>query len=158
MLILGIDPGLTKTGWGLVLVGVRGGLKYVAHGVIRPKSSECISKKLLFIKRGLSEVIDEHKPSKVCVEEVFVNIRNPISALKLGAARGAAILSVSEADLEFNECAPTVMKKSIAGHGHAKKEEVAAMVRKILKIKKSFVLPSDAADALAIAIELIRRD
>jgi crossover junction endodeoxyribonuclease RuvC len=155
--ILGIDPGLTKTGWGVISVGARGGLSYVDHGVIKPKAGECISVRLLHIYKGLEVVIAKHSPDRACVEEVFVNMCNPMSALKLGAARGMALLVISKNNLKLHECSPTVLKKSIAGHGHAKKEEVQQKVRQILKIKKDLVLQEDASDALAIALELARR-
>ena len=145
--ILGIDPGLRVTGFGLI-VAERGRLRYVTSGCIRNTSGELPSR-LATILRDLGEVIVAHRPTEVVVEKVFVNA-NPQSTLLLGQARGAAISAAVLAELPVVEYSALQVKQSVVGHGKAAKEQVQEMVRRLLLLPG---IPSvDAADALACAI------
>ena len=145
--ILGIDPGLRVTGFGLI-VSTGGKLQYVASGCVRNTGGE-LAERLKIILRDLSSVIDEHRPTEVAVEKVFVNI-NPHSTLLLGQARGAAISAAVLADLPVAEYTALQIKQAVVGHGKAAKGQVQEMVRRLLALPAA---PSaDAADALACAI------
>jgi len=146
--ILGIDPGLGVTGYGIVeKTGNR--LVYIASGRIRSKVAEPLAERLATILSGLAEVIDSYHPLEVAVEQVFVNV-NPQSTLLLGQARGAAICAAVLARLPVAEYTALQVKQSVVGQGHARKEQVQEMVRRLLKLAGH---PSpDAADALACAI------
>jgi crossover junction endodeoxyribonuclease RuvC len=145
--ILGIDPGSVKTGFGIIEVqGQR--IQYVTSGVIRLKAKEAPTR-LGVIFESVQELIEEHKPNLMAVEEVFM-AKNPSSALKLGQARGAAMTAGVVSGLPVAEYAARLVKQSIAGSGAADKSQVQYMVTKLLKLSAE---PSeDAADALAIAI------
>ena len=146
--ILGIDPGSTVTGWGVVeAAGPK--LHYVASGIIRPKRTASHPEKLAEIFASLRALISCHQPDVAAVEETFVNA-SPRDALVLGQARGAAILAPASAELPVSEYAANTVKKSVVGKGHADKAQVAAMVRVLLP--KSGEVKSDEADALAVAI------
>lgn len=145
--ILGIDPGSRITGYGVI--DCEGStLRHVAHGTIRTADGP-FPLRLRSIFEQLSQVLDEHRPDAVAVEQVFVN-RNADSALKLGQARGAAICAVVVRDLTVAEYAPTEIKQAVVGTGRASKEQVQFMVCTLLKLG-SLVQP-DAADALAVAL------
>jgi crossover junction endodeoxyribonuclease RuvC len=146
--ILGIDPGLACTGYG-VLEKNRSVLAYVASGRIRTHQSTPLSDRLSAILAGLAEVIESFQPAEVVVEKVFVNV-NPQSTLLLGQARGAAICAAVLARLPVSEYTALQVKQSVVGQGHARKEQVQEMVKRLLKLPGH---PSpDAADALACAI------
>ncbi|MBQ7674250.1 MAG: crossover junction endodeoxyribonuclease RuvC [Alphaproteobacteria bacterium] len=146
--ILGIDPGLHITGWGVIdFDGFR--LKHIAHGTIVSKTSEDISDRLANIFKKLSDIIEEQTPDEVSIEKVFVNI-NPESSLKLGMARGVALCVPSVMGLKVYEYTPNKIKKTVVGSGHATKDQISIMVQKLLHDCGSVKL--DAADALAIAI------
>lgn len=147
MIILGIDPGLRNMGWGVISVdGPR--LKHVANGIIHSDQGD-LAQRLVVLYRGLCSVIATHRPDAAAVEQTFVN-KDAVGTLKLGQARGIALLAPAEAGIAIGEYAPNAVKKTVVGVGHAAKEQVAHMVR--------FQLPGvelagpDAADALAIAI------
>ena len=146
--ILGIDPGLGCTGYG-VLEKNRTVLAYVASGRIRSDESAPLADRLAQILGGLSEVIESYAPAEVAVEQVFVNV-NPHSTLLLGQARGAAICAAVMARLPVAEYTALQVKQSVVGLGHARKEQVQEMVKRLLRLPGH---PSaDAADALACAI------
>ncbi len=147
MRILGIDPGLRITGFGVLdKVGQR--LQYVASGCIKTPEGE-LSERLKVILASLGEVIELHQPQEVAVEKVFVNV-NPQSSLLLGQARGAAICAAVLAGLPVAEYTALQVKQAVVGTGRAKKEQVQDMVQRLLKLSGA---PSpDAADALACAI------
>ena len=146
--ILGLDPGLRRTGWGvIVLDGAR--LSHVAHGVIAPGEKLPFAERLLCLFEGVTEVVSCHGPHEAAVEETFVTA-NGSSTLKLGHARAAAMLAPARAGLEVAEYAATVVKKSLVGTGGADKAQVAFMVRRILPTAGDAT--ADAADALAVAI------
>jgi crossover junction endodeoxyribonuclease RuvC len=145
--ILGIDPGLRVTGFGLIL-STGGKLQYIASGCVRNTGGD-LADRLKIILRDLSSVIDEHHPTEVAVEKVFVNI-NPHSTLLLGQARGAAISAAVLADLPVAEYTALQIKQAVVGHGKAAKGQVQEMVRRLLALPA--VPSADAADALACAI------
>jgi len=145
--ILGIDPGLRVTGFGLI-DRVGQSLVYVTSGVIRTPDAE-LPERLKAILQSLNEVIAEHQPVQVAVEKVFVNV-NPTSTLLLGQARGAAICAAVACGLPVSEYTALQVKQAVVGKGHAAKEQVQEMVRRLLALAGE---PSaDAADALACAI------
>jgi len=146
--ILGLDPGLRRTGWGvIVLDGAR--LSHVAHGVIAPDDRLPLAERLLLVFEGVVEVIGRHVPDEAAIEETFVTA-NGSSTLKLGHARAAAMLAPARAGLEVAEYAAKVVKKSLVGTGGADKAQVAFMVRRLLPTAGDAT--ADAADALAVAI------
>jgi len=146
--VLGLDPGLQKTGWGIVdRDGVR--LSHVANGVISSDSKADLASRLVEIHDGLRKIVAAYEPQDAAVEETFVN-KNPHSTLKLGQARGIALLVPALAGLRVAEYAPNHIKKSVVGVGHAAKQQVDAMVRMLLPGVK--VEGADAVDALAVAI------
>ena len=146
--ILGLDPGLRRTGWGVVtLDGAR--LSHVAHGVIAPVDSLPLAERLVTLYRGVCEVIALHRPDEAAVEETFMTA-NGASTLKLGHARAAAMIAPAAAGLMVAEYAAKVVKKAVVGTGSADKRQVAFMIARLLP---SAGRPSDdAADALAVAI------
>jgi crossover junction endodeoxyribonuclease RuvC len=148
MRVLGIDPGLEKTGWGVVdSEGSR--LKFVAAGVVRTDPSLSVPQRLLLIDTGLAEILTTWNPDAAAVEETFVNV-NAASSLKLGQARGVALLAPARAGLPVAEYSANLVKKSVVGAGHAAKEQVGHMIRMLLPGCGD--LTADAADALAVAI------
>lgn len=147
MKILGIDPGLQKTGWGVVdASGNR--LTHVAHGIIKTDPKMDMSRRLETIYDGLADIIMRWKPQDAAIEETFVN-KNPASALKLGLARGAAMLAPARARLDVAEYPANLVKKSVVGAGHAEKTQVQMMIKILLQGVEA---EADAADALAVAI------
>lgn len=145
--ILGIDPGLNHTGWGVVDASGNH-LSYVACGRINPPAGD-IGTRLTFLHVELCKIIAEQKPDEAAMEETFVN-KNAASALKLGMARGAAMLAPAGVGLSVAEYAANLIKKSISGYGHAEKQQVARMVKVFLPTAE--FSSYDAADALAVAI------
>ncbi len=148
MRVLGIDPGLQKCGWGVVDVdGSR--LRFVACGLVKTTADMPLYARLARIDEELARIMTLHRPSVAAIEETFMN-NNAASALKLGAARGAAILSAARAGLEVHEYAANMVKKAVVGAGHAAKEQIGMMIRTLLPA--SGRVGADEADALAIAI------
>jgi crossover junction endodeoxyribonuclease RuvC len=146
--IIGIDPGLRNTGWGVIeAAGSR--LSFVACGVVRSDSALSLADRLRQLHDGLSGVIHAHMPQEAAVEETFVN-RDPQSTLKLGQARGVALVVPALAGLPVAEYAANLVKKTVVGSGHAEKPQIAAMVRILLP--RAEAQSADAADALAVAI------
>ena len=148
MRLIGLDPGLRNTGWGVIeAVGTR--LIHVANGVVRSDSAGDIASRLLQLNRGVAEILERFAPDEAAIEETFVN-KNPESTLKLGLARGAVILAPASLGIPVTEYAPNRVKKAVVGAGHAAKEQVQMMVRTLLP--GSNAIGPDAADALAVAI------
>jgi crossover junction endodeoxyribonuclease RuvC len=146
--IIGIDPGLRRTGWGLIESdGPR--LAFIAAGTIRPREDETLPDRLAALFIGLSEVISSWSPAEAAVEQTFVN-KDARATLKLGQARGIALLVPAQAGLPVAEYAPNAVKKSVVGAGHADKAQIRAMLRILLPLATPD--SEDAADALAIAI------
>ncbi len=151
--IIGIDPGLRIMGWGIVeLVGSR--LAYVASGTVRSNDRAPLASRLRALHEGLAEIVACHRPDEAAIEEVFVN-RDPQSALKLGQARGVALVVPALAGLPVVEYAANLVKKTVVGSGHAEKIQIAMMVNVLLPKLQADApqgLSADAADALAVAI------
>ena len=146
--IIGIDPGLRNMGWGIVeQTGSR--LSFVACGSVHSAAGESNGERLRQLHEGLAAVIAAHAPDEAAVEETFVN-RDPQSALKLGQARGIALVVPALAGLKVSEYAANVVKKTVVGAGHAQKDQVAMMVRVLLPLCDAD--SPDAFDALAVAI------
>ncbi|HEV7289333.1 crossover junction endodeoxyribonuclease RuvC [Sphingomonas sp.] len=147
-LILGLDPGLGTTGWGLIRAeGNR--LSHVANGQLKTDAKAPLPRRLAHLDAMLAALVADHAPDGAAVEEVFVNA-NPQSTLKLAHARGVAICAVARAGLEVGEYAPRLVKKAVVGTGTAEKAQVHAMVARLLPGAK--IAGADAADALAVAI------
>jgi crossover junction endodeoxyribonuclease RuvC len=146
--VLGIDPGTHRCGYGLV---VRRGNRFlhIAHGVARAHADDPLPQRLASISLELERVIAEHRPVSVAIEEAFVH-RDARAALMIGHARGVAMLAAARAGLQVSEYAPSVAKRAVVGSGRADKEQVNFMIRAILGLAET--PPLDASDALAIAI------
>jgi crossover junction endodeoxyribonuclease RuvC len=146
--ILGIDPGSRTTGFGIIDKD-GGRLGFVTCGTIRTNTDLKLNDRLLEIFEGLKQIIDQHQPDVAAVEDMFIS-QNPRSALKLGHARGVAVLAALQSGMKVYDYPPRVVKQAVAGYGHAEKEQVQNMVCALLELSSS---PSgDAADALAVAI------
>jgi crossover junction endodeoxyribonuclease RuvC len=148
MRIIGLDPGLRNTGWGVIEVDANR-FRYVADGTIRPKTDQILSWRLRDLHDGLAEAIAAYLPDEAAVEETFVN-KNPKSTLKLGEARGVVVLAPALAGVPVAEYSANRIKKAVVGAGHADKKQIQMMVQRILPGAR-FSSP-DAADALAVAI------
>ena len=148
MLIIGLDPGLGTTGWGIIAKqGNR--LSHIANGQIRTDPAASLPARLVHLDRELSDVIARHQPETGAVEEVYVNT-NPQSTLKLGQARGVCLLALARSGMPVAEYAARLVKKATVGTGAAEKAQVQAMLRVLLPGVK--LAGADAADALAVAI------
>lgn len=146
--ILGIDPGLRHTGWGVIQAeGAR--LSYVASGRINTPTDGQMGDRLSFLAEALEQIVSAQSPNEAAVEETFVNT-NPRSALKLGQARGICLMAPARMGVPVAEYAANVIKKAIVGAGHADKTQVTAMVARLLP--KAPKMSADEADALAVAI------
>ena len=148
MRLLGLDPGLRHTGWGIIN-SKDNKISWVASGNISPKISLSLSERLKEIHQGLNSIVKKYNPSIAAIEEVFVNI-NGQSTLKLGMARGAAITACSINEMSVYEYAPTRVKQSVTGSGRSKKNQVASMVNILLPGCE--INSEDESDALAVAI------
>ncbi|MBO0662531.1 crossover junction endodeoxyribonuclease RuvC [Jiella sp. MQZ9-1] len=146
--IIGIDPGLRRTGWGIVET-LGNSLRFVASGTVTSDAKADLASRLCQLHEGLSAVIHGHRPDEAAVEQTFVN-KDAVATLKLGQARGIALLVPALAGLPVAEYAPNAVKKAVIGVGHGEKKQIHMMV-KVLMPKAHFET-DDAADALAIAI------
>jgi crossover junction endodeoxyribonuclease RuvC len=148
MRVLGLDPGLRHTGWGVIdVAGNR--LRHVADGVVHAPVDLALSERLVALFRQLGAVIERFAPDEAAVEESFVN-KNAASTLKLGVARGIVLLAPAERGMPVSEYSANLIKKSVVGAGHAEKSQVQLMVRRLLP--GCAIDEPDAADALAVAI------
>ena len=148
MIILGLDPGLGTTGWGLILAeGNR--LSHIANGQIKTRAADPLPQRLADLASQLEALLSEHAPAAAAAEEVFVN-KNPQSTLKLSHARGVALMLAARSGIAVGEYAPTLVKKAVVGTGGADKAQVHAMVQRLLP--GVAIAGPDAADALAVAI------
>jgi crossover junction endodeoxyribonuclease RuvC len=146
--ILGIDPGLRRTGWGVVEAdGNR--LSFIGCGSVEPEDDLPLSRRLLAIHEGLAAVLGDFRPAEAAVEQTFVN-KDGVATLKLGQARGVAMLAPAMFGISVAEYAPNQVKKTVVGAGHADKNQVLMMLKILLP--KAEPKSADAADALAIAI------
>ncbi len=148
MRLIGFDPGLRQTGWG-VIESDGNRLGHVANGTVSTNASADLASRLAELYDGLVRIIDQYSPVEAAVEETFVN-KNPTSTLKLGQARGIVLLVPARAGVAVSEYTPNLIKKSIVGTGHAAKEQVQMMVGVLLP--GTDIVNADAADALAVAI------
>lgn len=148
MRIIGLDPGLRKTGWGIIETdGLR--LRHIDNGHVAVRTDTDMATRLALLYKGLEMVIATHRPAQAAIEEVFVNM-NPASTLKLGQARGCVMLAAARAALPVSEYATRFIKKALVGAGQADKAQVRAMVERLLPT--AVINGADAADALAVAI------
>lgn len=148
MILIGLDPGLATTGWGIIAAeGNR--LSHIANGQVRTDSAAPLPARLAALHDALEALFQAHHPKAAAVEEVFVNA-NPQSTLKLGQARGVVLLAAARHGLEVGEYAARLVKKAVVGTGAAEKAQVHAMVARLLPGVK--ITGADAADALAVAI------
>ena len=148
MRVIGLDPGLRNTGWGVIESdGTR--LSHVANGVLHTDGSLDVARRLLQLDQGLLEVLESYRPDEAAVETTLVN-KNAASTLKLGLARGVTLLTPARFGLPVAEYLPMIVKKAVVGNGHAAKEQVQAMVARLLP--GCDFASADAADALAVAI------
>jgi crossover junction endodeoxyribonuclease RuvC len=148
MRVLGLDPGLRHTGWGVIdVAGNR--LSYVADGVAHAPTDLPLAERLVALFRQVIDVLERFRPDEAAVEETFVN-KNAASTLKLGVARGVVLLAPAERGLPVAEYSANLVKKSVVGAGHADKAQVQMMVRRLLP--GCAIATPDAADALAVAI------
>lgn len=148
MRLIGLDPGLAVTGWGIIDV-VDNRLTHVADGAVRTDRTSPLPQRLVHLADSLGEVIERFRPVEAAVEETFVN-KNAVTTLRLGQARGIVLMIPARAGLAVAEYLPNLVKKSVVGSGHAAKEQVQMMVRMILPCAR--METADAADALAVAI------
>jgi crossover junction endodeoxyribonuclease RuvC len=148
MRVLGLDPGLRHTGWGIIEVSDNR-LTRVAEGVVHVATDQPLAMRLVSLFRQVTCVIEAYRPDEAAVEETFVN-RNPASTLRLGVARGVVLLAPAERGLPVAEYSANLIKKAVVGAGHAEKGQVQMMVRQILP--GCDITEPDAADALAVAI------
>lgn len=148
MIIIGIDPGLIKTGWGIINK-IDNQVKYIASGTIKTNVKLTLSERLLNIYNEVDKLIKTYKPDNFSIEETFVN-NNPLSSLKLGHARGVAILAAALNNIPVFEYSPNLVKKTLTGAGKAEKQQMVAMIKYIFPC----VSPKteDEADALCIAV------
>lgn len=146
--IIGIDPGLRRTGWGVI--GIAGSaLSFVDGGVIVSDATLSLAERLVQLHDGLCRIVDRHKPCEASVEQTFVN-RDATATLKLGQARGIALLVPASRGIPVAEYAPNLVKKTVVGTGHGDKRQIRVMVEMLLP--RARVESDDAADALAIAV------
>ena len=146
--IIGLDPGLRRTGWGVIVSdGAR--LRWVAHGVVSPPETAPFSERLLHLFEALGVICADHGCKEAAVEEVFVNV-NPSSTLKLGHARAAVMLAPAKLGLTVAEYSPNLIKKAVVGAGHADTSQIAFMIKRLLPTAGD--VKADAADALAVAV------
>ncbi len=146
--VLGLDPGLRNTGWGVVDVRDNR-VSHVADGVVRSDGALQMPDRLVQLRSGLAEVIEAYRPDQAAVEETYVN-KNPDTTLRLGQARGVVLLTPAEAGLAVFEYGAMQIKKAVVGNGHAQKDQVVMMVRTLLPGAR--LDSKDAADALAAAL------
>jgi len=146
--ILGIDPGLRRTGWG-VIESLGNRLTYIACGAVEPDERMALGERLACLHEGLARVLRDYAPDEAAVEETFVS-NNPMSTLKLGQARGIAMLVPAQAGVAIAEYKPNLVKKTVVGAGHADKKQIGMMIGILLP--KAGKIGADAADALAVAI------
>jgi len=153
LIILGIDPGTSRCGYGVI--EVKGSvMKPLEYGLLDVKKEESVSANLLFLKRSLSKLIEKYKPEVLGVEKLFFN-KNVKTALSVAEARGVILLAGAEADLQISEFTPQQIKSTITGYGKADKIQVGKMVKILLKLKE-VPKPDDISDALAVAISASR--
>jgi len=150
MLVLGIDPGIALTGYGLVREGPGGDAEYVAHGVVSTPSTDPVAVRLQSIYREVRALVESYKPVSAGIEKLLFG-KNVTNAINVGQARGVTLLALADCGLTTTEYTPAEIKQAIAGYGNASKTQVQEMLRLLLNLDR-VPTPDDAADAVAIAI------
>lgn len=150
MVVIGIDPGIAITGYGVVREDEQGNLAVVAYGVIRTPAGQSLPSRLVALQQELLELLHFHRPESGAVEKLFFQ-RNVRTAMNVGQARGVALLALAQAGVGVDEYTPVEVKQAVTGYGGADKQQVQSMVRVLLDLE-SIPQPDDAADALAVAI------
>jgi crossover junction endodeoxyribonuclease RuvC len=150
MLVIGIDPGTARTGYGLVETSISGALKLIRYGVINTPAGDPMAQRLTQLHDELQAIIAEFKPEMAAVEQLFFQ-KNVSTALSVGQARGVVLLTLAVAGLPIEEYSPQDVKQAVTGYGAADKTQMQRMVKTLLSMKK-LPKPDDAADALAVAI------
>lgn len=148
MIVIGLDPGLRFTGWG-VIENINNKISYIASGVISSSEKDSLAIRIADIHKGVTQILQLYRPEQAAIEETFVN-KNPLTTLRLGQARGAVMLAPALLEIPVFEYSPNLIKKTVVGTGHAEKIQVQAMVKMLLP--KSNEKNPDANDALAISI------
>lgn len=148
--ILGIDPGTLLTGYGIIEIDERRQFKALDYGCVRPPASLPLTARYKIIFQAIEELLDLHLPEAIAVETQYIH-KNPQSGLKLGMARGVAVLAAALREIPIFEYAPSRAKRAVVGKGNASKIQVQAMIQRLLSLP-SLPVPEDAADALALAI------
>lgn len=147
--IIGIDPGLQCTGWGIIQT-TGNNLTYIAHGTLKTNIKDSLADRLNGLHQGLLKIMEQYNPFEAAIEDIFMN-KNPASALKLGMARGVVLFTPAAYGLSVFEYSANKVKKAVVGSGHAEKHQVGLMVSRLLPTMPKGVI-NDAADALAVAI------
>ena len=150
MLVIGIDPGTARTGYGVIRESETGSLDLVDFGVIETLPKQPMSERLLKLYRDLRTLLSQHRPEEAAVESLFFQ-KNAKTAISVGQARGVAILALAESGLSVKEYSPQDIKQAVTGYGAAEKGQVQRMVQRLLEMD-DLPRPDDAADALAVAI------
>lgn len=153
MIILGIDPGLETTGYGLIR-HIKGRVNLIEAGMIRTPSHLPISERLLKIDRALSEIFEVHQPGVMVLEKLYAHYKHPTTALLMGHARGIACLASGRFGIPVKNLGATKIKKALTGNGHATKQQIQRTVHAVLQLKK-LPEPEDVADALAVALSFV---
>jgi len=148
--ILGIDPGLNTTGYGIIDVS-SGRIRLCEAGVIRSRMKASLAEKVKEIHDGVCEVIDDHRPDVVVMEELYSHYDHPMAAIQMGHARGCICLAAAQANIAVTSYSATKIKKSLTGNGHASKEQIQRAIQLLLGLEKP-PEPPDVADALAVAL------
>jgi len=154
MKILGIDPGLIRTGYGIVETKSAGRATFIEAGVIKTIHSQGISKRLYVIYENLEDIIKTHTPSVVVLEKVYSHYKHPATSILMGHARGVACLLCGINSIRLVNYSATHIKKAVTGNGRASKKQIQSMVKELLKLKKT-PEPFDVSDALAIAMSYV---
>lgn len=152
MRILGIDPGLDRTGYGIIEVGNGNGPRLVEAGLIRTKAKEKLSRRLAMVAQGLEALIVQHKPDLMAVEDLYSHYKTPKPAILMGHVRGVVLGAAALSDIPVVSYLPTRVKRSVVGRGHASKAQVARLVRMRLRLAEGETVPADVTDALAVAL------
>jgi len=150
MIILGVDPGIADTGWGLIVKNPQGKVFHLAHGSIKTPKTSNLPDRLASLYTQLNEIINKYQPRAAAIEELFFS-KNVKTALIVGQARGVILLALKNNQIPINEFKPTQVKQAVAAYGQAGKLQVQKMVKLLLNLKE-IPKPDDAADALALAI------
>ncbi len=151
MRVLGVDPGLAVTGYGLVSTGAGGSWMLEEAGIIRSPAGKDVSRRVQKIHLGIQEIIREGRPEVLVLEELYSHYRHPRTAIIMGHARGVVCLAAAEAGIALVSYSATRVKKAVCGSGHASKEQVMHVVQSLLRLKQAPAVP-DVTDALALAI------